>query len=365
MALTKTQIGWLRKKINAPLAGDDFFQQFESNPEIMKAMNAELPYEARYSKLPDEIQYQQAYDPNTMSMEPELQKRLNAIQMDTRGLDKFRGEALRSGESAWSQMAKRGLAMDAQANAENLLRGAQGRAAEARAGMARRGGIGAGSNERLGRASMREGLLAQQGAYRDRTKGMLDIGMADEKNRIGMLGQLPGMEIAAMQPAMEKANMWSKGKQFDITNALGEAQAKNKFAMDMWQKKMDAFGSIQTADAQRAATEGSWLCTEVMRRSGLAEDDKKALAKLLRYGMREHKKLTVFYTRECSPLVEKMAAADYDWATNEKAVRGVIEMVRREDLKGAFAVYQDHVMTLMAKYWPEGYHIMRKRKEAA
>lgn len=206
----------------------------------------------RYDR-PEDIQYQSAYDPRTMSMEPEMQKRLDAIQMDKRGLDKFRGEALRSGESAWASLAKRGVAMDAQTQMEQMLRGAQGRAAEARSGMARRGGIGSGSQERLGRMAMKEGLLAQQGSYRDKNRGMLEIGMADEKNRISQLGQLPEMEIAAMRPEFEKTSLWSKGKQFDLGNQIKEGQDRNTFNLGMWQEKMKEWGAGQTAAAQAEA----------------------------------------------------------------------------------------------------------------
>lgn len=362
MPLTATQKKWLRNKLNMPQVSDDYLEQFGSNPDLRKAMDADLPYEARYSQLPDEIQYQQAYDPNTMSIMPDLQKKLDAIQLNKQGLEKFRGEALRSGESAWAQMAKRGLAMDSQANAENLLRGAQGRAAEARSGMARRGGIGAGSNERLGRAAMKEGLLAQQGAYRDRTRGMLDIGMTDEKNRIGQLGQLPGMELAALQPEMEKTSAWAKGRQFDIGNALGEAQAKNKFAMDQWQKKMEAYGTLQTADAQRAASDGgiSWLCTESAKRGNVNDADRKALGKLTRYAMQRDRAKAKFYFSECFRLVNAMKADGYSWDANDQFVKAVVEKVEAGDLAGAYDFYDQQMTTLLAKHWPEGYHSWRK-----
>ncbi len=54
---------------------------------------------------PGYVQYQPGYN-SSMALAPEIDKRLAAIgPINTAGLDKFRGEAMRSGPSAWSQLA--------------------------------------------------------------------------------------------------------------------------------------------------------------------------------------------------------------------------------------------------------------------
>ena len=236
---------------------EELTNAFKANPTMGGAQALKDYYNSDEYKgdkyrleMPDEIKYAQSYDPATMSMTPDLQKKLDAIQMDKTGLNQFRKEATRSGESAWSRMAKEGVAMDSMANRENLLRGAQGRAAEARSSMAMRGGLGVGAAERAGKNAAREGIMAQQGSYRDQNRANLDISMQDEKNRIGQLGQLPGMEVQALQPEMEKTKMWQGGRQFDIGNQVTENQQKNNFNLGMWQKKMEQWGAGNTAAAQ-------------------------------------------------------------------------------------------------------------------
>jgi hypothetical protein len=135
--------------------------------------------------------------------------------------------------------------------------------------------------------------------------------------------------------------------------------------MDMWQKKMEQWGAGQTAAAQVEAGDGSWLCTESAKRGKLTDSDRKALGRLLRYGMQTAKKRTSFYVKNCHPLVAAMQANGYDWGKNDAFVRAVITMVDAGQLPQALEFYTAHTLDLLARHWPEGYHTVRKLKEAA
>ena len=58
-----------------------------------------------YGGMPQIPDYHPAFDMNTMGTAKDMDTRLSGINMDPRGMDQFRTEALRTGPSAWANLA--------------------------------------------------------------------------------------------------------------------------------------------------------------------------------------------------------------------------------------------------------------------
>lgn len=184
-----------------------------------------------YSGMPT---YQPGYDPNTMALYPKFQGQINAINPNTQGLDKFRGEALRSGPSAWANLA-RGQQFSEQANAqEQAAKAAASGTATAASDLAMRGGINSGARERIAAGGVKNLLDMNQNAARQGNLNRLQIGVNDEQNRISQLGQLPGMENQALQPQFDKLKLGIGLSQSDLQNQIAENQAMNQFRGNVW-----------------------------------------------------------------------------------------------------------------------------------
>ncbi len=193
--------------------------------------------------------YNAVFDPNTMNMSPELKAKLDAIQLDKTGLNKFRNEATRDGASAWNLLAKKNQRTEALDARERGLSDIAGQTAGARSMLAMRGGATAGSKERLARHGARDALDMTQNVSRQKMLNSGQIDINDEQNRVQQLGMLPGMEIAALQPDLQKTEMWGKGKQFDLTNQINEGRAKNDWEMEQYKAKMAEWAAAQQAGA--------------------------------------------------------------------------------------------------------------------
>lgn len=193
----------------------------------------------------------------------DLNTRLGGINLNKDALNALRGEGLRSAgtPSAWGQMAM-SQGMDAA--------GSQGNAAmsSAMSALASRGGVNKGARERIAMRGGRDTMMAKQ-------KVGMDVGMQDESNRLGILQALPGMEVQALQPELQKTSMWSNMadteaarkqgldlanrdystgvQKFNIGNAAADVQNKQGFDMSKYQEIMKAWGADRTAAAQESA----------------------------------------------------------------------------------------------------------------
>lgn len=164
-------------------------------------------------------------------------------QVDQSGLAAFKDRALAApGTSAWEQMAlnKQGLEQN------QAMQGAQQQganaAAQARSGLAMRGGLSSGAAERSGRNSMRDILAAQQNVGAQGLQSRADIGQEAERQRLAALGQLPQMQLNAAQPGID-------AQKFNIGNALTQKQAEEQAKFANYQQQMQGYGATQQANA--------------------------------------------------------------------------------------------------------------------
>lgn len=212
-----------------------------------------IPAGTNYGAYPGEQpNYTQGFTPD-MWLAPEIQKRLDAIAMDPRGLSKYREEALRTGPSAWATLSKQNQKLQASASKQKMRRELSGNVAGAESALAMRGGLTSGARERVAKSGNRDFLDMSQNLERQRGLNDVQIDVNDEQNRISQLGALPGMEVAAMQPEFEKTRLYGQARQADNAGRANDIQQFNSWNQNAWNKKMEAWGTNRTAQATENA----------------------------------------------------------------------------------------------------------------
>jgi hypothetical protein len=148
--------------------------------------------------------------------------------IDTRGIEALRNEALRTGPSAWRTLAE-------QQDADKLARTQAGYLTQGKNQLATTGGLSSGAAERLASRSNIEGLRQRQalaGQY----------ALADENKRMDTLAQLPGQELNLAQ--------FNRGtQQQNVQNALEDIQGKRQADLASYLEQMRGWASERTAQA--------------------------------------------------------------------------------------------------------------------
>lgn len=220
---------------------DDWNNMSQSErDEALRAWNAEETIGS--VKKPGDIKYTPSYDPNTMGMEQQVQQHLQ----DQQGFNKFSQEAMRNGPSPWARMAHSNQDLESLNQQDIMRKSAAGQVGQAETALAMRGGSTSGARERLQEQGAQQSLDMNQNIRRQGALNGMQIDMNDEQNRIQQLSQLPGME-------MSRDNARSGARQFDIGNRINEQNQHNAFDMNIYDKKMGAYGADRTAKAEYEA----------------------------------------------------------------------------------------------------------------
>jgi len=231
-----------------------FMQQlsYGSNPATWGDLNESGSSWDYYGGMPNRPGYIPGWNPG-LQFAPELDARLGKINLNTTGLDKFRGEATRSGPSFWaSLMTNKSLAEEAQAKDRAVSQSRAGvRTAEA--DLASKGGLSSGARERIARSGARDLLAVGQDVARQGNLNRMQIGVNDEQNRIQQLSMLPGMESSAYNDALKKESMWDAARKSDIDAAVQENARRQQYNNMVYQEQMRAWA----ANRQAQATENS------------------------------------------------------------------------------------------------------------
>lgn len=193
------------------------------------------------------------------AMSPDVQAMMDKINPNTQGLDKFRQEALRTGPSAWASLATQQQQGEESNARDRAGSEAAGQTAQAKASLAQSGGLTSGAAERVAAGGARNYLDMSQQIGQAGNNNRLQIGMNDEQNRMTELGQLPGMENQALQPAFQKAQLIGQAKQFDVGNQTANASSQNAFNMGNYTEQMNAWGANKQADATQNAGKHGFL----------------------------------------------------------------------------------------------------------
>lgn len=204
-----------------------------------------------YYSVPDVTRpnYSPTFDPMNMQLAGEIEGRLGKLQLDKRGLDRFREEALRRGPSSWSKLSTQKQFAEELAGRERAKQEARASQAQAEADLAMRGGLSSGARERLTSGGARNLLAMSQDVSRQGNINRMGIGIQDESNRLSSLQALPGMEIAALQPELQKEQMWEQTRQADIQRIMAENERRNQWNMQLYQEQMKDRAAAQQANA--------------------------------------------------------------------------------------------------------------------
>lgn len=182
---------------------------------------------------------------------------IKGVQYDSSGLDALKSRALATGQSPWAAMQ---LQQNEMARQDNMGRaGAQAASglAQARSGLAMRGGLSGGAGASLARQNMRDLMAARQGINRQDMQNQLAVGIKDQEMKDQFLSQLPGAQTQAFNAqlgqAQSAAQMGRGADQFNLQNTLSEIANKRQFDMDAWMKNME----VAAAERQATATENA------------------------------------------------------------------------------------------------------------
>lgn len=222
-----------------------------------------------------QINFQSVLDP--------MQERLDQIQLNKEGLNALRDEGLRTGPSAWANLMSQKIKDDEMAGLEKVAGQAQGSNAAALNNLAMSGGLRSGARTSLAKAMQRDVNAGSQGVRRGASQDALNLAIQDETKRMGVLSQLPGMELQAISPEMEKANFMNQAQlteqargldtqkanadinfntqkynsdiarqadQFNIQAALNEKLSERAFDSNVYNELMKSWAAGKTADAQ-------------------------------------------------------------------------------------------------------------------
>jgi hypothetical protein len=203
--------------------------------------------------MPSTPGYSPVYDPSTMASLPGTEDRLNTINPNRKGLEKFREEATRSRPSVWARLSKeKNFSEEAGARDRNRAVG-RNAVAQAESDLAMRGGLSSGARERIARKGATDVLAMDQDVSRQANTNEMQIDINDEQNRISQLSMLPGMENQAYQLDLSEFDRWNAAKNADIQRLADENARRNAFNMKLYETEMEKYA----ADRQAHATENS------------------------------------------------------------------------------------------------------------
>lgn len=175
---------------------------------------------------------------------PGLTNRLDGINLNTQGLQEIRNRATTQGTSTWGNLMLQQQQQEQSNAADSAASSSAGAAANSRSQLAMRGGLSGGAGERMSRFASRDAARAQQQVANQGITDRLGIRTKDEEQRLGLLTQLPGMEVNALQPELQKADMWSKVAQSDNDQAAKLGLANRDFEFN--RQKYNTDNSLNT-----------------------------------------------------------------------------------------------------------------------
>ena len=199
-------------------------------------------------------------------------------------LDKMATDAFSVGPSAWAKAAGDAQRLDEQGTLDDVLRREAGRSQSAMSTLASMGGMDSGARENIVRNAMRNSMNAAQETKRSGMRDRLGISMQDEKNKLDMKSQLPGMNLAFDQYENNlnsqnrdyntNLNMWNLNRadtnswkkqsridainernigndlnvqQINANNAIGDLARQNQYNQNLYGIKGQVIGSSAVA----------------------------------------------------------------------------------------------------------------------
>ena len=148
-------------------------------------------------------------------------------------------QAFSQGQSPWAKMQMDKQRQEQMSGMDVAAKQGVGAMAQGQSQLAMSGGLSTGARERMARSGSRDLMMAKQGIGRQGISERLNIGSQDIDRKQSMLSDFANAENAAQQQNI--------GRLTTDVGSLNDYQAKR------YGKQMEAWGTKQSADAQRAA----------------------------------------------------------------------------------------------------------------
>lgn len=201
----------------------------------------------------------------------ELKQQLAAISVNPEALNKLRAIGLSDDSSPWAKLQLEQETADRGKNMGDAAALADAGLAKGFSALSTHGGASAGQRASLAKQAAQNLLTGRQNVGFAGDKARNQIMSQDESNKLDILKALPGMEVQALQPELQKTSLWSqmadseanrqqsldlnnRAYQTDVqktnlANMLSGVNAQNAFNMDKYKQQMTNYASYQTAKA--------------------------------------------------------------------------------------------------------------------
>lgn len=277
------------------LVGGQFKKQFNQafdpeNPEAMDPVLADIlagkggaDYQALTDKdgnLLDRFKLKGEADVNVGSNLNDLIARLNGINLNKDGLEAIRKRALSPGQSQWADLMMQKQGIEEGAAMDAASRSGTAATNKAFSDLAVRGGLSKGARERIATKGNNALAMAKADARR---QGMLDrfgIGTTDEAQKLDLLKGLPGMEVQALQPEMNKTSMWADLADSETNRKMNLDLSNRNYRTDINKNNLDSLikdvGGRNTYEQGKYAERmKAWAANKQAQATAAAGDDGK------------------------------------------------------------------------------------------
>lgn len=169
-------------------------------------------------------------------------------------INSLRQDALAApGQSAWEKMALEKQGLEEAGAKDKAATNAMQALANARSGMAMRGGISSGAMSRLAQSNARDQMAAQQDVGAQAAKARADIGLQAEQQRQALRQAMPGLENTSLQTDIQNREYQTNVDKYNLDNAIKEKQNKDNADMQAYLAQMKDWAAAGQANAMSAA----------------------------------------------------------------------------------------------------------------
>lgn len=203
--------------------------------------------------------------------------------------------------------------------------------AQARAGMATRGGLRGQNQALLSRFSMRDALAARQGVGRDYANKQAELESGANKLQMGVNDK-------------------------NLNTLLGSVQGVNEFELRKWNKNKEVEASKAQADATRASGGGGgscWIISGLSRFVKLPSDQGELLMRMKFFSAKKDPRFSIFYLKKCEELVHRMDDKKYNWENLSGFNDSLMSLLRSGEVESAMILFRTTVIQLIKKFWKD------------
>lgn len=202
----------------------------------------------QYGGMPDYPTYM-GMEPDALNLAGRAESMYGNVNPDRRALSQFNNEAMRTGPSQGAKLATQGQRYMAARGRDDAKLQQAGELAQARTALATKGGMRSGAAERMATSVANRGMDLNQQGRDTSAKANMQIGMEDEKNRVGELGNAVGMNQSAANFDLGKTQGLLGTYEGDINRNQLENTKANAFNLQRYGSQMQAWGAGKQADA--------------------------------------------------------------------------------------------------------------------